>query len=58
MCMCISSAHILSVLAMASCCEDGDWMEVRYEGFGRALRNPIRIETKDANRLVSVRSLA
>ncbi len=26
--------------------QDGDWMEVRYDGFGRALRNPIRIETK------------
>jgi hypothetical protein len=37
---------------------DGDWMEVRYRGFGRALRNPVRIQTKDANRLVSVRSLA
>jgi hypothetical protein len=37
--------------------QDGDWMEVRFEGFGRALRNPIRIETKDANRLVTVRSL-
>lgn len=37
---------------------DGDWMEVRYDGFGRALRNPIRIETKDANHLVAVRSLA
>lgn len=37
---------------------DGDWMEVRYRGFGRALRNLIRIQTKDANRLVSVRSLA
>jgi hypothetical protein len=38
--------------------KDGDWMEVRYEGFGRALRNPVRVETKDANRLVAVRSLA
>jgi hypothetical protein len=38
--------------------QDGDWMEVRYEGFGRALRNPVRIEAKDANRRVSVRSLA
>jgi hypothetical protein len=37
--------------------KDGDWMEVRYEGFGRALRNPICVETKDANRLVTVRSL-
>src|SRR5580698_9229278 len=23
--------------------EDGDWMEVQYEGFGRALRNPVSI---------------
>lgn len=38
--------------------EDGDWMEVRYEGFGRALRNPVRIEGKEANRLINVRSLA
>lgn len=37
---------------------DGDWMEVQYEGFGRALRNPVSIEPKDANRLVRVRSLA
>jgi hypothetical protein len=38
--------------------QDGDWMEVRYEGFGRALRNPLRIESKNANRLIAVRSLA
>lgn len=38
--------------------KDGDWMEVRYEGFGRALRNPIRVEPKSAVRLVAVRSLA
>jgi hypothetical protein len=38
--------------------EDGDWMEVRYEGFGRALRNPARIERKEANRFIGVRSLA
>jgi hypothetical protein len=37
--------------------QDGDWMEVRYEGFGRALRNPVRIETKHADRLIAVRSL-
>ncbi len=37
--------------------QDGDWMEVRYEGFGRALRNPISIEAKDANRQIVVRSL-
>lgn len=34
--------------------EDGDWMEVRYEGYGRALRNPVRIEDKRLNRLVRV----
>jgi hypothetical protein len=38
--------------------QDGDWMEVRYKGFGRALRNPLRVEPKDSNRLVAVRSLA
>jgi hypothetical protein len=38
--------------------KDGDWMDVRYEGFGRALRNSIRVETKNANRLIAVRSLA
>jgi hypothetical protein len=38
--------------------EDGDWMQVQYEGFGRALRNPVRIETKDGDRLIAVRSLA
>jgi hypothetical protein len=38
--------------------EDGDCVEVRYKGFGRALRNPIRAEKKDADRRVAVRSLA
>jgi hypothetical protein len=37
--------------------KDGDWMEVRYEGFGRALRNPIHVESRDRNRQVAVRSL-
>jgi hypothetical protein len=37
--------------------QDGDWMEVFYEGFGRPLRNPIQLEAKDANRLVAVHSL-
>jgi hypothetical protein len=37
--------------------EDGDWMEVRYEGFGRALRNPVRVEAKSENRHVAVRPL-
>jgi hypothetical protein len=38
--------------------KDGDWVEVRYDGFGRALRNSIRVEPKTANRQVAVRSLA
>jgi hypothetical protein len=37
--------------------KDGDWMNVHYEGFGRALRNPIRVEPKSANHAVVVRSL-
>ena len=38
--------------------EDGDWMQVHYAGFGRPLRNPVRVEDKDASKLVAVRSLA
>ncbi|HET7102775.1 MAG TPA: AraD1 family protein [Terracidiphilus sp.] len=38
--------------------EEGDVMEVCFEGFGRALRNPIHMECKQDHRLVSVRSLA
>jgi hypothetical protein len=37
--------------------KDGDWMNVRYDGFGRALLNPIQVEPKDRNRQVIVRSL-
>jgi hypothetical protein len=37
--------------------KDGDWMEVRYEGFGRALRNPIRVMAKAQDGLVQVHSL-
>jgi hypothetical protein len=37
---------------------DGDWIDIRYEGFGRALRNPIRVEAKTTNRALGVRSLA
>lgn len=36
---------------------DGDWMQVRFEGFGRALRNPIRIEDKTSKRLLRVQPL-
>ena len=37
--------------------QDGDTTEVRFDGFGRALRNPIRAETKSTYP-VRVRSLA
>ncbi|WP_348267193.1 GguC family protein [Edaphobacter paludis] len=37
--------------------EDGDWMEVHYEGFGRALRNPVHVEKADAKSPVTVRPL-
>jgi len=37
---------------------DGDWTEVRFDGFGRALRNSVHIASKDADRLIEVRSLA
>ena len=36
--------------------EDGDIMTVSFEGFGRPLRNPIRIE-RGEQKLVSVKSL-
>ena len=36
--------------------QDGDWMQVRYEGFGRALRNPLRIEAKGQNKPIQVRA--
>lgn len=38
--------------------EDGDCMQVRCEGFGRALRNPIRIQPKEQNRIIRVTALA
>jgi hypothetical protein len=37
--------------------KDGDWIEVRYEGFGRALRNQVRVEPKERNRQIAVRLL-
>lgn len=38
--------------------EDGDWMEVHYDGFGRSLRNPVRVERTDAKKPVAVHSIA
>jgi len=37
--------------------KDGDWIEVRYEGFGRALRNQVRVERKENNRQIAVHPL-
>jgi hypothetical protein len=37
--------------------KDGDWMQVRFEGYGRALRNPVQIENKNLNQLVRVQAL-
>jgi hypothetical protein len=37
---------------------DGDWIDIRFDGFGRALRNPIRVEPKTRNCVVAVRPLA
>jgi hypothetical protein len=36
----------------------GDWMQVRFEGYGRALRNPIQIESKAQDRLIVVHPLS
>jgi hypothetical protein len=33
-------------------------MEVQFQGFGRALRNPVRVLPRSEDRLVAVRSLA
>jgi hypothetical protein len=35
---------------------DGDWIDICYEGFGRPLRNPIRIEPRRENLQVVVRA--
>lgn len=37
---------------------DGDWMEVRYDGLGRALRNPLRVASKETMTPVRVRAMA
>ncbi len=38
--------------------ENDDWMQVSFEGYGRALRNPIRFEAKQDNRLIRVQNLS
>jgi hypothetical protein len=37
--------------------ESGDVMQVRFDGFGRPLRNVLQVESEQNNRLVRVRSL-
>lgn len=37
--------------------QEGDVMQVQFEGYGRALRNAVHIEDKSANSLFQVRSL-
>ncbi|HUZ95414.1 MAG TPA: AraD1 family protein [Edaphobacter sp.] len=38
--------------------QDGDWMEVHFEGFGRPLRNPVRVEKTDEKKLITAHPLA
>ena len=49
-------AHALSV-GDGIKLQDGDWMEVQFDGFGRALRNPIRFTPRIDNKLVEVEAM-
>jgi hypothetical protein len=37
---------------------DGDWMQVKFEGYGRPLRNPIAIQNQGTDKLVRVQPIA
>lgn len=37
--------------------QDGDWMELRFEGFGRALRNPVHAEKTGEKKLITAHPL-
>ncbi len=37
---------------------DGDWMQVKFEGYGRPLRNPIAIQNKGTDKLVRVQAIS
>jgi len=37
---------------------DGDWMQVKFEGYGRPLRNPVAIQNKGTDKLVRVQAIA
>jgi hypothetical protein len=38
--------------------QDGDWMQVRFEGYGRALVNPLRIEDKQRDQLIEAKAVS
>jgi hypothetical protein len=38
--------------------QDGDWMEIQFDGFGRALRNPIRFAPKNDNAPITVMEMS
>jgi hypothetical protein len=38
--------------------KNGDWMQVKFEGYGRPLRNPVSIQDKGTNKLVRVQVIA
>jgi hypothetical protein len=37
---------------------DGDWIQVKFEGYGRPLRNPIAIHNQGTDKLVRVQAIA
>jgi hypothetical protein len=37
--------------------EDGDWMQVKFEGHGRPLRNPVALQNKGTDKPVRVRAI-
>jgi hypothetical protein len=38
--------------------QDGDWMEIRFDGFGRALRNRLHVESRTEDRPVEVHAMS
>lgn len=38
--------------------EEGDWMQVKFEGYGRPLRNPIALQNKGIDKLVRVQAIS
>jgi hypothetical protein len=58
------SVHVHFVGAFSLSFSDGielrneDWVEIRYDGFGRALRNPIHVEPASGNHVVKVQAFS